>query len=90
MEGFPPGAPPAGEYGKGVDSAGGVVVDVGVVEMYGYKNPGTVTNPGGALYVSFGWTGAGGGAGGGGRAAYGMAPKYEISKFEYSRVSLCG
>jgi hypothetical protein len=35
-EGFPPGAPPAGEYGNGVEIGGGDDVVVGVAFMYGY------------------------------------------------------
>ena len=48
-EGFPPGAPPAGEKGKGVAGGVKVVVDVGVAEMYGYMKPGTEWKPAGAL-----------------------------------------
>jgi len=40
IDGFPPGAPPAGEYGNGVEMGAREVVDVGVEEMYGYMKPG--------------------------------------------------
>ena len=53
-DGFPPGAPPAGEYGKGVDIGVDNTVDVGTALIYGYKKPGTELNPGGALYSSLG------------------------------------
>jgi hypothetical protein len=54
MDGFPPGAPPAGEYGKGVEMGARVVVVVGVEVIYGYRKPEMELISAGIVYISFG------------------------------------
>jgi hypothetical protein len=82
-EGFPPGAPPAGEYGNEEALVVAVTFDVGVDDIYGYMKFFSNENPEGAEYISLGWVGSGGAGEGEGRGAYGGFPLDVSCKLEY-------